>query len=119
MWGPVAIYMAAIFYVSSLHHAPLPPGVGDKPAHATAYMGLAFVIGRALARGLPPRLTWWQALVGFAIAVLYGASDEYHQSFVVGRDSDILDLRADAIGAAIAMAACWAWSIISPARHER
>jgi VanZ family protein len=111
--------MAAIFYVSSLHEAPLPPGVGDKPAHSAAYMGLAFVIGRALARGMPPRLTWRQAIVGFAIAVLYGASDEFHQSFVAGRDSDILDLRADAIGAAIAMVACRAWGIISPARHER
>ena len=111
--------MAAIFYVSSLHEAPLPPGVGDKEGHLSAYMGLAFVIARALAGGLPPRLTWRQALVGLAIAVLYGASDEFHQSFVAGRDSDILDLRADAIGAAIAMVVCWAWSIISPAHHER
>ena len=111
--------MAAIFYVSSLHHAPLPPGVGDKPAHSAAYMGLAFVIARALARGLPPRLTWQQALIGFVIAALYGASDEFHQSFVPGRDADVLDVRADAIGAAIAMVVCWAWSIISPAHHER
>jgi VanZ family protein len=111
--------MAAIFYVSSLQQAPLPPGVGDKPAHSTAYMGLAFVIARALAGGMPPRLTWRQAVIGFVIAVLYGASDEFHQLFVAGRDADLLDLRADAIGAAIAMVACWAWSIISPARHER
>jgi len=113
------VYMAAIFYVSSLHQAPLPPGVGDKPAHATAYLGLAFVIARALAGGLPPRLTWRQALTGFAIAVVYGASDEFHQLFVAGRDADVLDLRADAIGAAIAMVVCWAWGIISPAHHER
>ena len=119
MWGPVVVYMAAIFFVSSLHEAPLPPGVGDKEGHSTAYLGLAFVIARALAGGLPPRLTWRQALIGFAIAALYGASDEFHQLFVPGRDADILDWRADVIGAAIAMIVCRAWGIISPARHER
>jgi VanZ family protein len=119
LWAPVAIYMAGIFYVSSLHQPPLPSGVDDKFAHATAYMGLGFVIARALAGGLPPRLTWSLALIGFLIALIYGASDEFHQSFVAGRDSDILDLRADAIGAAIAMVVCRAWGIISPAHHER
>ena len=51
------VYMAAIFYVSSLHQAPLPPGLSDKPAHAFGYTGLGFVIARALAGGLPPRIT--------------------------------------------------------------
>ena len=110
--------MAAIFYVSSLHEAPLPPGVGDKLAHEFGYMGLGMVIARALAGGVPPRLSLRQACIGFLIAALYGASDEFHQSFVQGRSAEILDVRADAIGSAIALIACWAWSIISPARHE-
>jgi VanZ like family len=118
LWGPVVIYMAVIFYFSSLHEAPLPPGVEDKPAHAFGYMGLGFVIARALAGGLPPRITLRQLFIGLAIAVLYGMSDEFHQSFVAGRDADILDLRADAIGSAIALIACWAWSIISPVNRQ-
>ena|SRR5204862_6597042 len=106
--------MALIFYLSSLHEAPLPPGVTDKPAHAFGYMGFGLVIARALARGLPPRLTFGQALIGLAIASLYGVTDEFHQSFVAGRSADILDWYSDSIGAAIALVACWAWSIISP-----
>src|SRR5262249_19550136 len=54
-WGPVVFYMAVIFFVSSLHSPPLPPGVGDKPAHSTGYLGLGVVVVRALTRGLPAR----------------------------------------------------------------
>ncbi len=113
LWGPVAVYMAAIFYLSSLHQAPLPPGVSDKPAHAFGYMGFGFVIARALAGGLPPRITLRQALIGLALASCYGVTDEFHQSFVAGRSADIVDWYSDTVGSAIALFVCWAWDIIS------
>ena len=112
LWAPVIGYMAIIFFFSSLHEAPLPPGVEDKPAHAVGYMGFGFVIARALARGLPPRITFRQALIGLAIASLYGVSDEFHQSFVAGRTADITDWYSDTIGAGVALIVCWAWGII-------
>ena len=105
--------MAAIFYPSSLHEAPLPPGLGDKPAHGVGYMGLGIVIARALAGGLPPRITLRQALVGLALAACYGVTDEYHQSFVEGRSSDMVDWYSDVAGAAIGLVACWAWGILA------
>ena len=113
LWGPVVAYMAAIFYVSSLHEAPLPPGVSDKPAHAFGYVGLGFVIARALAGGLPPRITRRDFFIGLAIAVAYAASDEFHQRFVPGRFAELADLYADTMGSAVALMACWAWGIIS------
>ena len=113
LWWPVALYMAAIFLVSSLHTAPLPSGVSDKPAHALAYVGLAGLIARALGRGLPPRLTLIDLAIGFALTMAYAASDEFHQWFVPGRSADVADLGADAIGAAIALIACWAWGILA------
>ncbi len=118
LWGPVVVYMAAIFCLSSLHQAPLPPGVSDKPAHALGYMGLGFVIARAVGGGLPPRITRRDFFVGLAIAVAYAASDEFHQEFVPGRDADSGDLYADAMGSAIALSASWAWSIISPRSRQ-
>ena len=39
LWGPVALYMAMIFFVSSLPTAPLPPGVSDKSGHLVAWRG--------------------------------------------------------------------------------
>jgi VanZ family protein len=105
--------MAVIFYVSSLHQAPLPPGVSDKPAHSFWYLGLGLMIARALARGLPSRITLRQALIGLALASFYGVTDEFHQRFVAGRSADIADWYADSLGAAIAFFACWAWGIIS------
>ncbi len=110
--------MAAIFYLSSLHQAPLPPGVADKPAHSFGYLGFGLVIARALARGLPPRITLRQALVGFALASFYGITDEFHQRFVAGRSADIADWYADSLGAAIALFACWAWGILAPVGRQ-
>lgn len=106
--------MAVIFYLSSLHQPPLPSGVSDKPAHAFGYLGFGIVIARALAGGLPPRLTLAQVLIGLAIASLYGVTDEWHQSFVAGRSSDVLDWYSDTIGSALGLLACWAWGIIRP-----
>ena len=116
LWGPVFVYMAAIFVLSSLHNPPLPAGVTDKPAHAFGYLGFGLVIARALARGLPPRITLQQACVGLVIASLYAVTDEVHQRFVPGRSADIGDWYADSIGSAIALAACWAWDIIASHR---
>ena len=47
------------------------------------------------------------------IAAAYGASDEWHQFFVPGRQSDWHDLAADAAGAAAVAGALWAWGIIA------
>jgi VanZ family protein len=111
--------MALIFYVSSLHEAPLPQGVSDKSAHWLGYTGFSVTIVRALAGGLPRRISVRTAMVAVVIAVAYGASDEFHQMFVAGRSAELADLAADALGAVAGAAACWAWGIISiRSRHE-
>ena len=113
LWGPVVVYMAAIFYVSSQPDAAPPPGVSDVSAHGTAYLFLCILVVRALARRLPARTGWLELLGAVAICTLYGASDEFHQSFVPNRVADIHDLYADAIGASIGAILCWAWGIIA------
>ena len=44
-----------------------------------------------------------------AVTVLYGALDEYHQSFVANRDPSGSDLLADGAGALVAVAFAWGW----------
>lgn len=119
-WGPVVAYMGAIFLLSAQPQLPsFPSQVSDKHVHALTYAGLAAVTCRALAGGALARLTAGDAVGAWAIAVAYGASDEYHQSFVPGRTPDLDDWAADAAGAAAAAAACYAWGIISRSRRVR
>jgi VanZ family protein len=112
LWAPVVLYMTAIFLVSSLPAAPLPPDVSDKTAHTAAYAGLAILATRAVAGGLPARIGWRTAAMSLAITTGYGVSDEVHQLFVPGRTADPGDVAADALGAVIGVGLCWAWGII-------
>jgi VanZ family protein len=108
LWAPVAVYMAAIFYVSSLPQLPMPPG-GDKPWHLLAYVGLGVVVVRAVAGGLPAAIGWSTALTAIVIGVGYAATDELHQMFVPGRTAQWSDLLADAIGICVGIVICRAW----------
>ncbi len=99
-WGVAAAAMAAIFYVSHQPRVPLPRAPGaDKLAHATAYAVLAGCWYASLRVTWPwrsPRETAWGAA---AAAALYGATDEWHQSFVPNRLPSWGDWVADALGA--------------------
>jgi len=48
---------------------------------------------------------FWTALL---VAVLYAVSDEFHQSFVSGRQAAVGDVLLDSCGAAFGLAALWA-----------
>ena len=114
LWLPVALYMAAIFYVSSLSQPPVPPG-GDKPWHLLAYLGLGVVTTRAVAGGLAVPIEWRAAMLASAVAITYGATDELHQTFVPGRSAQLADLAADAFGVIIGTSLCW---ILGWASHK-
>ncbi len=103
-----AIAWAALIFWASSQSRPfpeLPRGLfeHDKLLHAGAYAVLGALVRGALGGW---RVRPWMAL-GFAIAVgtAYGASDEWHQSFVPNRSPDPADLAADALGAAAGAAA--------------
>lgn len=112
LWAPVAAYMAAIFYLSAQSSPPTPGGLPDKLAHAIEYFALGVVVFRAVAGGFGARVTAARAMTTMIIAVAYAVSDEVHQLFVPNRTADAGDVFADAVGASVALSACWAWNII-------
>lgn len=95
-------WMCLIFLVSNRTSLPQPPGltpmITASLGHFSVYFVLAILVWWVLGGfGLDGRPRW---MLAFALAVLYGVSDEWHQSFVPGRTPDILDVLIDALGAA-------------------
>jgi VanZ family protein len=92
--------MALIFYLSAQEAGgPDVPGWVRVVAHFGEYALLAalWVWAQGPMRGR-------RALaVAAAVTFLYALSDEYHQSFVEGRDADPLDVLTDAAGIAFAI----------------
>jgi VanZ family protein len=124
LWLPAIFYMAAIFFVSSMSDVGPPPGgVSDKSMHMLVYAGLGVLFLLPLAKGLLGAVTWRRALAAVVLATVYGMSDEIHQAFVPGRYPDVLDVVADAIGAAVGvtgvglLAAARAWGILKSSSH--
>jgi VanZ family protein len=116
-WGPAVAWAATIFALSSFSKLPSPPeAFTDKHAHVAAYAILAAAIVWGLTDGAPSRTTWRHAGVAAVLASLYGMTDEWHQSFVPGRDTSIADLAADALGACLAAGGLRAWAIIRARR---
>lgn len=110
-WAPVAVYMALIFYESSQPAVPrLVAFVWDKLLHGAGYAVLALLCVHALTNRFRAVTTGRAALAAWAMTVLYGATDEWHQSFVPTRQMDGGDLLADAVGAAAMVSACLWWS---------
>ena len=116
LWAPVAIYMGAIFYISSMPDPAILTGT-DKPLHWLAYMGLAVLVVRALAGGAGRRIGVRIAAAALLITIGYGITDEVHQLFVPGRSADAYDLVADSAGALSGTVVCWIWGLLYT-RHK-
>ncbi len=117
LWLPVIVVAALIFTLSSFSQLPSPPsGISDKHEHFTIYFLLGLTLVRALARGRLAGVTLPVAIIAALLVTLYGASDEFHQSFVPGRDSSVFDLAADGVGALGAAVLLLAWAIIRRGR---
>jgi VanZ family protein len=76
-----------------------------KTAHLVEYGTLGVLLWRAIPeyRTNPEVVDWRRAGVALLVATCYGATDEYHQSFVPSRGSSVHDVVIDACGAAVAL----------------
>ncbi len=102
-WAAVLAWMGLIFLLSSRP---------DLPTFESGLPGLEQVVGHLTEYGVLAVLLWW-ALRGvgvrhptawaLAVATLYGATDEFHQSWVPGRTMSGIDLMIDLAGASAAL----------------
>jgi VanZ family protein len=101
-WAPPLILMGVIFFFSAQPSLNSGLGwidhVGRKCIHASEYALLCFLWWRALRTVLDRAVALAPA---WAIATLYAASDEYHQSFVSGRHATWVDVAIDSMGAGL------------------
>lgn len=91
-------YMGLIFYLSSRSRLPFAyftDGL-DKVVHLAAYVPLAFLTYLSMVKSGLRKYAFFTA---FAVACLYGITDELHQGAVPGRHPDVGDFVADSIGA--------------------
>ena len=137
-WLPVVLWMGFIFSASgngfsaqhtSRYFEPLMhflfPGLDQptvewlhflfrKGCHLSEYALLAMLLFRALAVGPAPRMAWQLAFLG---AVLFAASDEWHQTFMADRQGCFTDVLIDGSGAALGLVVVWLWRRGPPQKH--
>ncbi len=73
--------------------------IPDYLAHALEYAVFALTLVWGASAGWANRLTPTGVMGVWTIAFLYAVSDEFHQSFVPGRQASVGDVAADSAGA--------------------
>jgi len=131
-WLPVVVWMTMIFSASTglgreqntsrflrpfLHW--ISPNMSDetfekihyavrKTGHFVEYAILGLLLWRLIY--CDPQWTRgkaWSFPLALLLAALYSASDEFHQSFVPGREARVQDVALDTCGAGAGLAALW------------
>ncbi len=118
LWRYELPLLACMALITALSSRPSLPGPGERGSllrdvfnygsHAFIYGVLAILAWRVLVFRAPRLPAWLRAhprLSATLFALLFGISDEIHQSFVPGRTASPWDILADVLGAAIAMLA--------------
>lgn len=94
-----------------------PPGIEEvhflirKAGHLTEYAVLCILYWWALAPPktaeppAPPRFSPRRAALAIGLAMVFAATDEFHQSFVPSRGASVEDVLIDTVGAALGLLA--------------
>lgn len=107
-WLPVLVWAGLIFVFSSIPN--LKTGLEQdfllrKIAHIVEFAILTFLLYRATTKeGFKTKRA---IIYSFIVALFYAFSDEYHQSFVLGRHSSLKDVGIDSIGILLMVIFCY------------
>ena len=96
------LYMTGITLLSSIPRQPGPRHnlveVGLNVGHIPLFAGLTYLLFRTLAVGAGRRVRPMTCVTASLLLIAFGAFDEWHQSFVPGRSSSLIDLGLDMMG---------------------
>lgn len=104
-WLPAIAWAVFIFTFSNQTSPPGALIIPDFVAHFIVYGILGVTLVRGRTEGWKYGLTPRSAFILWLVACLYAVSDEFHQSYIPGRDASVRDLLFDFLGAG---AAIWA-----------
>jgi len=106
-WVTLIVYAALIFAVSSrplpLDYVPRIPHF-DKLMHLAAYGVMAMLCFRVFWQDREHPAPGWVLILAAVLTTVYGAVAEFHQIYVPRREFDWLDIAANGVGAALAVA---------------
>jgi VanZ family protein len=130
-WLPVLVWMGIIFYISHqdsdstgqngdifmflfnlLNLDPVRmvelkvPLYLRKLAHVIEYFVLFLLLARLNFQYFKMPKVAWMSLV---VTILYAISDEFHQTFIPGREGKISDVGIDSLGAILALGVLFLW----------
>lgn len=105
------LWAALIWYLSDQPSIDITPVFEhqDKFLHIMAYMVLGFLTLGAMQAGTAG-YTRSQAALAALLAGLYGLADEYHQSFIPGRNASVYDFLADLTGVLLGVGLLFLWA---------
>lgn len=116
LWGPVGVWMVSLFVASAQSDVGIAGRIPDWVTHGTAYCILGLLVSRATSGGFRRPLVRGEALLIVVLCTLYGVSDEFHQSFVPGRDASSWDVVKDLAGSVLGVLA---WKLANPGFSPR
>jgi VanZ family protein len=98
-WGPALLGAASIFFFSHQSQPPLATLSADYVLHFLAYLTFGLMLIWGITAGFREEFTIRRVVIVLVLALLYSASDEFHQAFIPGRDASFRDFLADVVGA--------------------
>lgn len=104
LWIPACAWMAVIFLASAVPGDEITIHVWDKFMHLGVYavLGVCFLL--ATADGRWAQVTVKPAALAVLLSIVYGVTDEFHQSVTPDRTPDVMDVLADTLGALLGVA---------------
>jgi VanZ family protein len=109
---PPFFYATVIFLLSSLPHHKEDQFFFldfDKLLHFVEYFILGYLVMRLFATSPLTTVARYPAALTALFGILYGLSDEWHQSFVPGRCASLCDAACDSVGI---VTAAWSYTFV-------